>query len=274
MVRRICGTAALLLTLGLFVAGPAQGQKAPMPPAPGNDIESDKLLPGSFTGTLKGTVTPGADFELEIPLQHLELKPGANLGTGRQVQQIQRDVQQISQAQTRLAQAKNPQQMTQAINQLQRAALNLQNALARENQQILNAFRVVTDKKLVEFHASEDLVVRTLVLPNNGYDEKGNPKKYTPEELKALKGDKPNLPGYTAKADDLKPGAIVVLTMKRAPAPPKDKDAPAKDAPEVKADPKDPKAAPTGPKNIVTMIVIEKDAPDTVSPGDKNKKKN
>jgi hypothetical protein len=268
MIRRFSGLAALLVLMGLSLGGPAQGQKA----LPGPEVESDKLSPGSFVGTLKGAVLPGSDFQLEIPISHLELKPGANLGNNRQAQQLQRDLQQIVQAQTRLAQAKNPQQQAQALAQLQRAALNVQQIAAQSNQQLLNALRVVTNNVVVDFHASDDLVVRTMILPGGAYDEKGNPKPPpTGDELKALKGDKPNLPGYVAKPDDLKAGEVVVVTLKRAPAP--KADPPMKDAPPADPkDPKDPKAAPMGPKNIATMILIEKDAPETTSPG--NKKKN
>jgi hypothetical protein len=57
--------------------------------------------------------------------------------------------------------------------------------------------------------------VRTYDLPPN-YDEKGNPKKYTKEELQKLKGDDPaekKLPGYKADFPDLKVGDYVEVSV-------------------------------------------------------------
>ena len=56
MIRRFLGLGVLVPALALWVAPPAWSQKAPMPNAPANDIESDKLTPGTFTGKPEGAV--------------------------------------------------------------------------------------------------------------------------------------------------------------------------------------------------------------------------
>jgi len=55
--------------------------------------------------------------------------------------------------------------------------------------------------------------VRTLKLPL-AFDDKGNPRKYTPQELKDLKGTE-GLPGYTADISDLKAGQIVRVSVSK-----------------------------------------------------------
>jgi len=59
----------------------------------------------------------------------------------------------------------------------------------------------------------DDVKVRTKN-PPVAYDDKGNKKKYTPKELKELKGDS-KLPGYTAGFEDLKTNQIVEITLVR-----------------------------------------------------------
>jgi hypothetical protein len=61
-----------------------------------------------------------------------------------------------------------------------------------------------------------DMVVR-LMSPPLQYDDKGFPKKYTADELKALKGDNPKLVGYQGDANDLKPGIQVKVYLVKDP---------------------------------------------------------
>ena len=76
------------------------------------------------------------------------------------------------------------------------------------------------------------------------FDDKGNPKQYTKDELKALKGKDSDLPGYESTLDTLKIGDTVKVTLA---APKTDK----KDA-DKDADPK----TDAKPSNAVTRIVI------------------
>lgn len=49
--------------------------------------------------------------------------------------------------------------------------------------------------------------------PIEPFDDKGNIKVYTPEDLKKLKGSNPNLPGYEAKPENIIPGHLVTITL-------------------------------------------------------------
>jgi hypothetical protein len=71
-----------------------------------------------------------------------------------------------------------------------------------------------THQQNLGIQVDEEVVVRRLT-PLPQFDDKGKPKKPTTEELKALKGPDPKLPGYAAEFSDLKPGQTVLLTLGR-----------------------------------------------------------
>jgi hypothetical protein len=66
-----------------------------------------------------------------------------------------------------------------------------------------------------------DMIVR-LMYPPLQYDDKGFPKKYTADELKALKGDNPKLIGYNGDTNDLKTGLQVKVYVVKDPPPAKE----------------------------------------------------
>jgi len=49
--------------------------------------------------------------------------------------------------------------------------------------------------------------------PIEAFDDKGNIKVYSQQDLKNLKGSNPNLPGYEAKSDNIIPGHLVTITL-------------------------------------------------------------
>jgi len=49
--------------------------------------------------------------------------------------------------------------------------------------------------------------------PIEAFDDKGNIKVYTPQDLKKLKGSNPNLPGYEAKSENIIPGHLVTISL-------------------------------------------------------------
>lgn len=49
--------------------------------------------------------------------------------------------------------------------------------------------------------------------PIEAFDDKGNIKVYTPQDLKKLKGSNPNLPGYEAKPENIIPGHLVTIIL-------------------------------------------------------------
>jgi hypothetical protein len=83
--------------------------------------------------------------------------------------------------------------------------------------QMLKSMKVATEWVEVEIPIKETTKIRTKT-PLQVYDDKGNIKKYSPEELKTLKGTNPNLPGYEVKIDELTPGAVVEVTLNKSPA--------------------------------------------------------
>ena len=82
--------------------------------------------------------------------------------------------------------------------------------------QMLKSMKVATEWVEVEIPIKETTKIRTKT-PLQVYDDKGNIKKYSPEELKTLKGSNPNLPGYEVKVDELTPGAVVEVTLNKSP---------------------------------------------------------
>jgi len=82
--------------------------------------------------------------------------------------------------------------------------------------QMLKSMKVVTEWVEVEIPIKETTKIRTKT-PLQVYDDKGNIKKYSPEELKTLKGSNPALPGYEVKLDELTPGAVVEVTLNKSP---------------------------------------------------------
>jgi hypothetical protein len=126
--------------------------------------------------------------------------------------------------------------------------------------------KVTTVSKDFDLDALEDVKVR-IAQPPQQYDDKGNPKKYTSQELKDLKGPDTKLPGYTSEFGDLKIGQTVTvyLTTKK----PETKKADDKDN---NKDKKNNDKKPEMKKPFVKMIVILKDAPDTAGPDRKKGK--
>ena len=96
---------------------------------------------------------------------------------------------------------------------------NLQKQVAQAQAkqiQMLNSMKIATEWIEVEVPIKETTKIRTKT-PLQVYDDKGNIKKYTSEELKTLKGTNPALPGYEVKLDEITPGAVVEVTLNRSP---------------------------------------------------------
>jgi hypothetical protein len=138
--------------------------------------------------------------------------------------------------------------------------VNLQNTIARDLPR-LQANTMKMQAKDLPVRAAEGIRVRALVPPLD-YDDKGNIKKYTKEQLKEMKGPE-NLPGYTAEYESLRAGQMVqvYLAKQKGAAPPakakddKAKDDKAKDAkPAIKLDDD---LAPQRPEVVMIVIMAE-----------------
>lgn len=137
------------------------------------------------------------------------------LARARNPQEANRIRQQMSrlmaQAQQRAAQeaARQRQQILQRIQQQQRQAI--QQAQRNRGKGGTGGVKVTTESRDVMVELAATPYIRSMN-PPFAYDEMGNPKQYTKEELAKLKGNS-KLPGYKAELTDLKEGAIVQLTM-------------------------------------------------------------
>ena len=82
------------------------------------------------------------------------------------------------------------------------------------------AKRVVPAKmEDIELLLKDDVKIRQFN-PPEAFDDKGRPKKYTPKELKELKGDDLKTPGYPADFSDLTNQTIVNVTLMQKPQKP------------------------------------------------------
>jgi len=75
------------------------------------------------------------------------------------------------------------------------------------------SFHLQVGKQDVKVMTIDDVKIRN-ENPPVGYDDKGNKKRYTPKELKELRGDS-KLPGYTAEFNDLKQNQWVKVSLVR-----------------------------------------------------------
>lgn len=171
---------------------------------------ADKMVTGGeISGVLKAEGGSQKYITLSVTISYMQPNPAA--ATAAMQQQ-----RQMAQYQQQLMQARSWQQRQQIYMQMANSS--------RQGQQ--NPFTVKTMSQDIDFQAADDMKVRCM-FPPPAFDEKGNFKKYTPKELKELKGDS-NLPGYEAGMDALKTGQTVkVYLAKMAPA--KAKAAPVKE---------------------------------------------
>jgi hypothetical protein len=219
-------------------------------------LDSDKLTPGEFTGKLK--TTPGSDrsFTVTVEYSHLELKNANQLPKNNTaLKNLARDAQKVTRLQQQVAKAKRPQDQVKRLTELQHAVAQLQLQAVRANLDVQQLFKVVTHKQDIAFHAAEDVKVRTLNPPVT-FDEKGNIKNYTRDELKDLKGKDNKLPGYESSLDQLQAGQLVKVTLARTPDSAKsDKD----NDKEKDADKDKDKDQSSDKKSEVTLILIKSD---------------
>ena len=75
------------------------------------------------------------------------------------------------------------------------------------------SFHLQVGKQDVKVMTLDDVKIRT-ENPPVAFDDKGNKKRYTPKELKELRGDS-KLPGYAAEFNDLKQNQWVKVSLVR-----------------------------------------------------------
>lgn len=248
-------------------AAPPKGKPAPT----SSKVDADVLPPGHFVGTIAGTPNSDRMFTLKITYPEVRLKPGARMpnlshahaqymnNQYRQMMNLQRQVGRIEhhhvhnmmQMQQMYMQVQMAQQRTLARLQQQELQAE-QRLLQQEIRAIQNMYQVVPVTRSVDFQADANIKVRVKDLPEK-FDEKGNIKRYTREELSALKGKDKELIGYESSLQSLQPGQVVLVSLhshkkthSTAPVPKKNKAADEADA-------------SIEHKMQVTMMVILKD---------------
>jgi hypothetical protein len=217
--------AGLLLVAALAL--PAFGAD---PPKTGDKpAAAESLVPlGELTGVLKNTGSAEAGLTLHVTLTYLEASPGAGVA-------LLRDQQAMLLRQQQILAERNPVQRQQEM-------IAFVQDFQRKQRDMRSPFGVKQLEQDIEIVPAQDMKVRSLH-PPAAFDEKGNPKKYTPQELKELRGDG-RLPGYAADLSGLQDGQVVTVRLARR-----------KDT----ARPKDKKDPPPDDRSVATRIVIVAD---------------
>jgi hypothetical protein len=203
-------------------------------------IDSSLLAPGEYAGVLKSVPDSDRTFTLTIHYQ-------AYVPSGKKARRINpilsgvnSTYKQLQQAQQQFANARTSVQAGQAAQKIYNLQAQLDRQVAQARQKLgeayaaalRDAFKVVNKSLDIEFQARDGVKVRTKVLPEQ-VDEKGKRKKYTREELRALKGKDKRLPGYESSLENLEAGQPVKVTLtyrKKARASKRRKDIDKKDA--------------------------------------------
>ena len=192
MCRSCIGPGCVLLLASALAAHAADADKDAVK-AKGPKEAKEKLI---AAGLLAGRVTALDGDERTLALQVTLRYLAANDDAVAEQADLR---QQLADA---LA-IEDPDERLQRVREVQAALLANQ----------ANLLRVEETEQEVALQAAADVRVRLAkLLP--AFDDKGNPRKYTPQELKDLKGPD-NLPGYTADFADLKEGQIVRVSLAR-----------------------------------------------------------
>lgn len=288
-MRTCAGIGFFLCLVGLSAsadAAPPKGKPAQTTPK----VDADVLPPGHFIGTIASTPNSERMFTLKITYPEVRLKQGARMpnlshthsqymnSQYRQMMNLQRQeariehhrVHNMMQMQQMYMQMQMAQQRTLARLQQQQLQQELR-LVQQEIRAIQSMYQVVPVTAEVNFQADANVKVRTKALPEQ-FDEKGKFKKYTREELSALKGKDKELIGYESSVEGLQPGQIVLVSLRSH----KKSHSAALATPISKKDKADDKEADSSieHKRQVTMIVILKDGdglPGAIAPSKQKK---
>jgi hypothetical protein len=254
-LSRIAAVVLVGLLAGLWARGSegpdkkAATKKTVGFPPPAGDKPAPEANPYVPLGTLAGVVRNAADsaggLNLRVTVRYLEPNVPAQ-------QKYLRQQQQLLVRQRQILTNPNPAQAQQQMQDLLRDAERLM-------QSQKDLFHVKSVDKDVELDLAEGVKVRARQ-PVQQFDDKGNIKRYTPQELKELRGDG-SLPGYAAELSDLQPGQTVLVKVVRL-KPAKPADTPPADKPAAagsQASAAEAKPGPSGDKAIATLILIVKD---------------
>jgi hypothetical protein len=222
---------------------------------PPKKTDGGTLPPGDYTGKLVSTPGTDGSFTVTVETDRTEANANAASRENHEVQQLLKDQEHIDKLQIELARAKTVKEYEHRLAQLNDAVARMQANGVRDQLKNSGAIKVVKEHKDVDFHAADGVKVRTQNPPPR-FDDKGNLKPYTKDELAGLKGKDKDLPGYEAASDALKAGQQVKVTL----ALPKTTDK--KDSDKDK----DSDAQPKKGNEVTVILILADDA------GDKGKK--
>jgi hypothetical protein len=213
-MRRLFICCVLLGVVPLLLPSLAVGQKKAGKPkledSTDQDYDALRKMKDVY-GTLLTFESDGKSLTLRYDYNTYEPLPAKGGGKGnqqynallRQQQQLMRDYQNIMNA-------RNPGQQQQRM----QTFMNRYQQFVQRAQQLgysqLGKYKTIPHYKEFDFDVAPDLKVARAKLPME-YDDKGNIKEYTKEELKKMRD--PNMPGYTAKIEDLQAGQQVKLYL-------------------------------------------------------------
>jgi hypothetical protein len=162
-----------------------------------------------FMGKVTAVDTNGTnrDFTLQVSNKVQEIDTGVQ-------QQLLQQQQQLANHQREYLQARTVQGKQQAQQRMQQS----QNQIAQTMQRLYKVKDVTKDFK---FRPAENVIYRTLYAEPE-YDDKGDLKKLTKEDLDRLKGKHKDLPGYEATADILRVNANAAVYTPKAKVQPKE----------------------------------------------------
>jgi len=173
-------------------------------------LNTMKHVVGLFTRVEPNDVQTGTSLVFKVPYQSLDPKNAGALAN-------QNNRLQVLLAQQQQAMAiQNPAQQQRKVQQLQ-------NQINRLQQQILAKMKFKTGYKEFELQPTDKLEVRWQK-PKVEYDDKGDVKEYTKDELKKLKGDDPNKVGYAGVLEDLAAEQYIKVYLVPAKKPAASKD--------------------------------------------------
>jgi TolA-binding protein len=228
MMRRLgMTTLAVLLLSAVWVSAlRADDPTPPKKPDPKDD-SSQWVTTGILLGQLTAVDQDARTFTLKVTQRNPVVNQSA-------VNDRQHLLQQLSDT----SKIKDPTQRQNKIN-------DLRNQLAKNEQSLI---KIEEKSQDIQMQAHDEMKVRTLI-PPPVFDDKGNPRKYTPEELADLK-DSTTLPGYRAAFGDVQTKQYIQVAIGQ-----KKTDSPSK-PPSPPQDPKDTKDPPR--LTVIVLVIVGK----------------
>jgi len=212
-MRKLFVCFGLLAVLPVLWPTEAAGQKskknAPkLEEATDDDYAAIRKLK-EISGTLIALDPEAKTLTLRYEYQTYEPIPlKANSRANQQYNNLLRQQQRLMSEYQQIMNSRNPNQQQQ---RMQRFQLDYQRFQMQAAQQGVKAqYRTVTHAKEFEFDVLPEVKVARSKPPAE-YDDKGNIKEYTKEELKKMRD--PDMPGYTSRIDDLQAGQPVKLYL-------------------------------------------------------------